>query len=317
MTSFSRNLQVNPLIMICPPNEFLWKFVYSFLVIGMFLPLPILYAQEVTPESCSNGLTEARNQLFMGDFEQAISLLQPCIDADAYQNSVQLVQAYELLANVYIAINEESQAREAITLLLEASPGYEPDPEQSRSDYVVLVSEVRALLAPDAPSITSITTEDLTNTVTWNFSNTPPIASFVLSRGSNPDSLSELATLSVDDLTLTTLPDSSFQAFFDDANVSYQTRYYYAVEAIDETGNKSRKSILVDITTQDPPEKTDDIAVVPPPPSTKRKGPSPLLFVGGGAVAGGIVYLLIRDRDNPPDEDPGGLGILVGPPPLP
>lgn len=312
----SRNYQVKPLIMRCPPNEFRLKFVKSFLVIGFLLPLHVLQAQDVTPENCSAGLTEARNQLFLGDFDQAISLLQPCIEANAYENTEDLVQAYELLANVYIAINDESQARDAITRLLEADPTYEPDPDQSRSDYVLLINEMRNQLTPGAPSITSIDNElYITNRINWNYIDTPPVADFVLYRGTHPDSLISYASLSVSDLSLSTEPDSSTSTFYVDDNIVSGTTYFYALQAVGANNYTSSRSEIVDVLARDRPlgTATND------PGTVKRKRLSPWIFVGGGVVAGGLAAILAGGGGG--GDDPGGNGgepgVLGGPPPLP
>ena len=303
--------------MRCPPHEFVRKFVKSFLVISFLLPLHVLQAQDVTPESCSDGLTEARNQLFLGDFDQATSLLQPCIEANAYQNTEDLVQAYELLANVYIAINNEPLAREAITRLLEASPDYEPDPDQSRTDYVLLIDEMRTQLTPRAPTITSVENElVITNRISWNYANTPPVSDFILYRGTHPDSLISYASLEVSGLSLTNEADSSISTFYVDDNTASGTTYFYALQAVGPNGYSSNQSGIVEVFTQetDPRTTTND------PPTVKRKRLSPWIFVGGGVVAGGLAAVLAGGGgggDNPPDDTGGEPGILGSPPTVP
>ena len=110
--------------MVRSRTESLGKFVACLLTIGIILPVHSLFAQDVTPEYCSDGLPEAQNQLFMGGFELAIALIEPCIEADSYSTTEELMQAYELLANVYIAVNDEEKARQAISSLLETDPDY-------------------------------------------------------------------------------------------------------------------------------------------------------------------------------------------------
>ncbi len=300
--------------MLCPPNDSIWKFVKSFLVIAALLPMNSLLAQDIDAQSCANGLTEARNQLFLGAFDQATALIQPCIDADAYGSVEDLVQAYELLANVYIAINDEAQAREAISRLLEAAPNYQPDADQSRSDYVFLVNEMRAALKPTTPSITSIDAEDLSITINWSYTNTPEVASFSVYKGPHPDSLALLTTLQVDQLSLSTQADNSIQTSYEDSDAEYATSYYYALEAIGVNGNASTRSITEEVFTTEA-----QVAEVPESPQSKRKRLSPWVFVGGGVVAGGLAAILAGGGGGG-DDPPGGNGgetTLGGPPPLP
>ena len=300
--------------MLCPPNESFWKFVKSFLVIAVLLPINSLLAQDIDSQSCSEGLTEARNQLFLGAFEQATALIQPCIDANAYGSVEDLVQAYELLANVYIAINDEAQAREAITRLLEAAPDYQPDPDQSRSDYVFLVNEMRAALEPATPSITSIDAEDLSIRINWSYTNTPEVASFSVYKGTHPDSLALLTTLQVGQLSLSTQADNSIQTSYQDSDAEYATRYYYALEAVGANGNVSTRTTTEEFLTTDAP-----LAEVLESPQSKRKRLSPWVFVGGGVVAGGLAAILAGGGgggDDPPAGN-GGETTLGGPPPLP
>ena len=297
--------------MLCPPNESFWKFVKSFLVIAVLLPINSLLAQDIDAQSCSEGLTEARNQLFLGAFEQATSLIQPCIDANAYGSVEDLVQAYELLANVYIAINDEAQAREAITRLLEAAPDYQPDPDQSRSDYVFLINEMRAALKPATPSITSLDAEDLSITINWSYTNSPEVASFSVYKGTHPDSLALLTTVQADQLPLSTQADNSIQTSYEDADVEYATSYYYALEATGVNGNASTRSTTEEVITPGAP-----LAEVP---GSKRKRLSPWVFVGGGVVAGGLAAILAGGGGGG-DDPPGGNGgetTLLGPPGLP
>lgn len=271
-----------------------------------------LLAQDT--QSCSEGLTEARNQLFLGDFEQATSLIQPCLDADAYGSIEDLVQAYELLANVYIAINDEAQAREAISRLLAVSPDYQPDPDQSRSDYVFLINEMRAALKPATPSITSIEAEDLSITINWNYTNAPEVASFSVYKGPHPDSLALLTTLPVGQLSLSTQADNSIQTSYEDSEAEYATSYYYALEAIGVNGNASTRSTTEEVTTTDA-----TLAEVPESPQSRRKRLSPWVFVGGGVVAGGLAAILAGGGGGG-DDPPGGNGgetTLLGPPGLP
>ena len=296
------------------------KFAKSFLVVAILFPINALQAQDIDPQTCPERLTEARSQLFTGAFEEVISLIEPCVRMQAYTDSEDLVQAYALLANVYFAINAEEQARETTALLLEAAPGYQPDPEQSRSDFIDTINEMRAQLTPLPPAIASITTQDRESTITWDFVYNLPLESFVLYRGPHPDSLVQQAVISVTELSFSQQADSSFQTSYTDSGLDYETRYFYVLEALAENGNTSSRSLPVDITT----EAASDLAVETPveqPSATKRKRLSPWIFVGGGVVAGGLAAVLAGGGGGGGSDPGGGNGntptTLITPPGLP
>ena len=259
----------------------------------------------------------------MGGFETAIALLQPCIAANAYSSTEELITAYELLANVYIAINDEDNARQAITGLLEVAPDYEPDPTQSRRDFLLLVDEIRPQLMPlPTPEITSVATDDLANTITWTFENAPSIASFALFKGTSTDTISLLTTLPVASLSLIEQADGTIQASYVDTELTYSTTYSYAIEALDENNNAGTRSSIERVTTPDQPAQVDEPIASNEPSQTTggRKKVSPWIFVGGGAVAGGLAILLSGGDGgggNTVEPPPPGDSSLPTPPPLP
>ena len=301
--------------MRCPPLNSIRIRVRILFLILVLLPVQYLAAQETTPQACLDGLSEAQNQLFLGDFEQAIAIIQPCLDSNAFENVPDQVRAYELLANVYIAINNEAEARAAIANLLAASPDYQPDPDLSRSDYIFLINEVRSQLPPPPPEITSIDSEGQTITLTWPVDTSIPIASYNLYRGLSADSLALRTNITLVDLPLSPGPNNTELATYVDSSLAYNTRYFYALEAIGENTITSAQSSIVNIPTRPSPEITDL-----PQAENKRKKLSPWIFIGGGIAAGGLAAVLASGGGNGGDEEPmteTDPGILGGPPGIP
>ena len=290
--------------MFCPPFHSDWRCARWLLVLLLFLvpSFPVL-AQEYTPQTCATNLTEAQNQLFQGDFEQAVVLIRPCIEANAFATTDELIRAYELLANVYLATNNEEQARATITRLLETNPAYEPDPDQSRSDYVLLISDMRALLPPETPEIEST---DLSVTITWQHLDSLAVE-YALLKGTSASDITPLTTINVSELLQP--PDNTMR--YTDTNVAYNTRYYYALVAIKANGVRSARSDVVTVVTIPEPELLSDTS------EGNKKKISQWVFIGGGVTAGGILaWLFTRDRDNPPPVVSGGDGELPFPPPV-
>ncbi len=96
-------------------------------------------------ESCDQALAEANTHFSFGRFDEAITLLDACLEQDAFSEEQQR-QAYEILAQVYEANGQEQEARTALAELLTLSPGYEPDPAYP-SSFRDLVEAVKGELA--------------------------------------------------------------------------------------------------------------------------------------------------------------------------
>ena len=281
--------------MLCPPPDCPGKSVIFLLVALLWLPIHVSIAQDITQEFCSNGLTEAQNQLFMGGFNRAITLLEPCISEKAYDSQDNLVKAHELLANVYIAINDDTRAGEIIGDLLEIVPNYTPNPDRSTSDFVFLVEQIRTQVMPTTPSISAVRTDDLFNEFSWIVEDSSSVGSFFIYRGFHPDSLTFFTSLKRSDLSFISLDNNSLQGSYRDLDVSYSTTYYYAIEAVNENEMRSSQSAVVEITTADAPSIP---LVENAPRSNSGRKLSPWIFVGGGAVAGGLAILLAGGGGN-------------------
>ena len=234
------------------------------------------------------------------------------------QPTGQLTQAYELLANVYIALNDEPQAREAIARLLEANPSYEPDPNQSRSDYVLLIYEMKTLLPPETPVLTGIVPTDSSILISWEHSDITAV-SYTVFKGTDQFSLDPLVTLTTAEL-LENSDNSGITVSYSDTDFDYDTRYYYALESIKGNEVRSARSQVVAVQTVLAPDQ-DGIAGTTG--RTGKKKISPWVFVGGGVAAGGLIAILAGggggDGGDGGDLPPvvTGDGELIFPPPIP
>lgn len=94
------------------------------LVIALLLqPCAPLFAQ--TPDDCSAKLKEAEQAFYNGDFDKAIALTKECLGKPDFPDSKKK-DAYELLAQSYLANSYLSEARSAIRKLLVLVPSYVP-----------------------------------------------------------------------------------------------------------------------------------------------------------------------------------------------
>ena len=278
-----------------------------------FVSMPLL-AQDVTSDNCVENLAEARNRLFLGDFDGATSLIQPCIEANLYTDPADQVQAYELLASVYIATGNEQDARLAVANLLDVDPDYTPDPDQSLSDYVALVDELKGLRPPPTPVFYTAGEEGANARLVWIHPNDPIIAGYVVFRGTSEASLAPIDTLDLASLQLSTLDvqDSTQVATYLGTGQDEGVTYYYAIQSIRENLVGSAFSEVVNITIPD--SSPEPVASVE---ESERKPISRWVFIGGGVVAGGVLAAVLLSSDpNPTVEPPvDGLSDLPGPPP--
>jgi hypothetical protein len=99
---------------------------------------------------CQADLSRAEENYRNGKFQEAISLVQGCIDKSGVQEA-DLGRAYRILGLVYIAEDDQGQARAAVTQLLRVVPGYAPDANLDSPPFVSLVDEIRRQLYPPPP----------------------------------------------------------------------------------------------------------------------------------------------------------------------
>lgn len=107
--------------------------------------------------SCETELTEAQQKYDNGRFDEAIEMVQRCLEQSGLSEATQL-RAYRLMALAYQGKDYVSQAREAIRQLLKLVPNYMPDPVQDTPSYIELVNQVRAENMP----VTTVPTAPIT-----------------------------------------------------------------------------------------------------------------------------------------------------------
>ncbi len=115
--------------------------------------LPVVVVAQQAPEDCEAALTNAENAYFSGDFENTISLLQPCITSDGFSGD-QGIRAYALLGRTHFVLGDTQAARSAIEGLYVLDPAYAPDP-QLPPNFSAFILEVKQqmIAAGQFPSI--------------------------------------------------------------------------------------------------------------------------------------------------------------------
>lgn len=116
-------------------------------IAGLLILVGIAPARGQNASACDAEYAQAETAYFDAAFDRAIRLLRTCLEEADLPAEVQ-VRFYRLLSFAYIAQDEQAEARAAISQLLDVAPGYTPDPETDRPDYVALVREVKATRAP-------------------------------------------------------------------------------------------------------------------------------------------------------------------------
>lgn len=100
-------------------------------------------ARAQAPTSCDDRYTTAQEAYYAADFETAAELLRECVGKRSLSDSLR-VQMYRLLGFVHLGRNEPKAARLAVESLLDLRPGYTPNPDEDRPDYVALVRKAKA-----------------------------------------------------------------------------------------------------------------------------------------------------------------------------
>ncbi len=119
-----------------------------------------LDAAAQTGEKCVEERTVAENRYLEGSFDEAVTLLQQCLDREEL-SVAEAVQVFRLMGLAYMNKGDQEQARQAIRNLLLSAPAYQADPVQDPPSYTTLVNDVRqALEAQALPEVTPETPVD-------------------------------------------------------------------------------------------------------------------------------------------------------------
>ncbi len=142
------------------------------LIFGMLCLASLLSSGAVTvaqaQTTCESELTEAKQKYEAGLFDQAIDLIDRCLNKSDLSEAAQL-RAYRLKALAYQAKDYLSQAKDAIRKLLQNVPNYKPDPVQDPPTYIELVDQVRKEMQPTQPiePVTTIPTKKKGGSKKW------------------------------------------------------------------------------------------------------------------------------------------------------
>ncbi len=101
-----------------------------------------LIAKESFQDECERALEIAEQQYFEGHFDDAIALLNRCLNKGAFSGN-NLINAYKILAECYISKSELDQARNFVKKMLEEFPYYQPDKEKDSLILIELVEEIK------------------------------------------------------------------------------------------------------------------------------------------------------------------------------
>ena len=121
---------------------------------AMLAALSLLVASSETAaqprDKCVAERAAAENHYLEGQFDEAVGLLQACLDREALFVE-EAVQVYRLLALAYMNRDALEQAEQAIRDLLEIAPAYQADPIQDPPSYTTMVRVIRQDMAAQAP----------------------------------------------------------------------------------------------------------------------------------------------------------------------
>lgn len=108
------------------------------LVVPLFGVSPGALAQH----SCDQIVAEAKSRFNAGDFDEAIRTIDLCLQQiDLSEKEKE--SAYALLVECHISKNEKQQALQYMQKLLEVAPGYAPDPEKHRPEFLKIFHTVK------------------------------------------------------------------------------------------------------------------------------------------------------------------------------
>jgi hypothetical protein len=112
--------------------------------------LPELIAQ--TTEPCDTILAKAEEQYTLGNWNNAIELIQQCLQKIAASDADK-EKSYRLLGLVYIATEFEKDAKEAIKNLLILAPNYQINPDEDPPQFQKIISDISLSLIPKIDNV--------------------------------------------------------------------------------------------------------------------------------------------------------------------
>jgi tetratricopeptide (TPR) repeat protein len=122
-------------------------FYSGFLILFIFSSSA--FSQDTT--NCSDQLDNAENEYQMGKWDDAVNLIKECLKKDISES--ERGRAYRILGLVYIAIQLEKEANEAVKNLLMMVPNYKIDPDKDPPQLKSLLEDQSKILTPLITSI--------------------------------------------------------------------------------------------------------------------------------------------------------------------
>ena len=265
---------------------------------------------QVNEQTCLASFDQAEDQIANGFFEEAIASLEPCREVNI-QDPVAHALGFKRLADAYLAIQSLSQAREAMSRMLDLNPNFEPDVNLDTQRFRDMLAELRAeRVQPIPPNDFTATVEDDGIQLSWTIVDQGNVSHIRILRGESSSTLVALDSVSA--------AASGYTDFRAEAGIEYS----YALQAVGANGVDSE---LTDAVQASLPQEDlavslpDDVDAMPAgnaqksPPSWRKWA-----FIGGGLVAGGVVAAVTLGGggggDNP---DPVNPDPLPGPPVIP
>jgi len=132
-----------------------YTFVVLLTLILVFGPVPLKFSQAIAQVDtlCERLLNEADAEYNLGHWPEAIKLINQCLSKPNIAE-VEKGSAYRLLGLVYIAIELEKEANDAVKNLLIMVPNYEIDPDRDPPQLQGIIDSVSNKLNPTISNIT-------------------------------------------------------------------------------------------------------------------------------------------------------------------
>ena len=132
-----------------------YTLVVLLILMLVIIPVPLKFSQAIAQvdDSCEKLLNEADAEYKSGHWPEAIDLINQCLNKSNI-DEVEKGTAYRLLGLVYIAIELEKEANDAVKNLLIMVPNYEFEPDRDPPQLKRIIDDVSQKLLPTISSIT-------------------------------------------------------------------------------------------------------------------------------------------------------------------
>ncbi len=105
-----------------------------------------IYAQ--IKNQCTEQLKKAEEEYSAGKWNEAIDLIEQCL-AQSNLSAVEKVKAYRILSLVYIAMQSEKDANNAVKNMLKTVPNYKIEPDRDPPSLQRIIEDVAQTLTPE------------------------------------------------------------------------------------------------------------------------------------------------------------------------